>query len=59
MKTSILLEFENKWVALNKSRNKILYTAQSMDTLLKKIPGKKKREVILHYVMPFDGTLSP
>lgn len=59
MRADILLKFENKWVALDKSRSKVLYAAQTMDSLLKKISGKNKNGVILHYVMPFDGTLSP
>ncbi|MBI2196823.1 hypothetical protein HYU45_04435 [Candidatus Daviesbacteria bacterium] len=58
MKADILLKYENKWVALSKSRDKVLYAAPSIDSLLKKISGRKKKEVILHFVPPFDGTLS-
>lgn len=58
MKTSILLNYENKWVALSKDRDKVLYAASSMDSLLKKISEKNKEKVILHFVSPFDGTLS-
>lgn len=58
MKASILLPYENKWVALNKGRTKVLYSAKSMENLFKKIPQVKKDGVILHYVPPFDGHLS-
>lgn len=58
MKANILLNHENKWVALSKDRNKVLYSAQSLDSLLKKISQKDKEKVILHFVPPFDGTLS-
>lgn len=58
MKANILLKYENKWVALDKKRTKVLYSNSSLDSLLKRLTGKKKEEVILHYVPPFDGTLS-
>ncbi len=58
MKASIFLDYENQWVALNKTRTKIVDSAKSLDTLLKRITGKKKEEVILHFVPPFDGYLS-
>lgn len=58
MNANILIKYENKWVALNKKRSKVLYASQSIDSLLKKISEKKKEKVILHFVPPFDGTLS-
>lgn len=58
MKANILFDYENKWVALDKKRTKVLYASQSMDSLLKKLSEKKKEEVILHFVPPFNGTLS-
>lgn len=58
MQAKILLNYENKWVALSKDRSKVLDAATSLDSLLKRLTGKKKEEVILHYVPPFDGTLS-
>lgn len=58
MKADILLKYEDTWVALDKKRTKVVYSAKSLDSLLKRLTGKKKEDVILHYVPPFDGTLS-
>ena len=58
MKANILLDFENKWVALNKDRSKVVDSAKSLDSLLKRLTGKKKEEVILHFVPPFNGYFS-
>jgi hypothetical protein len=58
MKARILLNYENKWVALSKDRSKVLYAAKSLDGLFKVLPESKKDDVILHYVPPFDGHLS-
>lgn len=58
MKADILLDYEDKWVALDKKRTKVVYSAKSLDSLLKRLNGKKKEDVILQYVRPFDGTFS-
>lgn len=58
MQAKILLDYENKWVALDKKRTKVLDAAISLDSLLKRLTGKKKDEVILHFVPPFDANLS-
>ncbi|MBI3103630.1 hypothetical protein HYZ05_01695 [Candidatus Daviesbacteria bacterium] len=58
MKAKILLNYENKWVALSKDRTKVLYAAKTLENLFKKISQVKKDDVILHYVPPFDGHLS-
>lgn len=59
MKAKILLKYENKWVALNKNRNKVLHAATTIDQLNKILTKTKEKDVILHYVMPFNGTISP
>lgn len=59
MKANILLEYQNKWVALNETRDEVLYAANSADSLQKKLEKVKEKKAILHYVTPFDGTLSP
>ena len=58
MRNNILLKFENKWVALSKDRSKVLYAAKTLNDLFKRIPEIKKDDVILHFVPPFNGTLS-
>lgn len=58
MKAKILLKYENKWVALDKERDRVLYSALSIDSLLGKLSKNDRKNVILHFVPPFDGTLS-
>lgn len=58
MQAKILLNFENKWVALDKDRNRVLYSAKTLDSLFKTLSKSKNKDVILHFVPPFDGTLS-
>lgn len=59
MKVKILLDYENKWVALDKKREKVLFASKSLESLHKKLVKAKEKDVILHYVPPFDGYLSP
>lgn len=59
MKANILLKYENKWVALNRNRSKVLYAAATIDQLNKVLTKIKEKDVILHYVMPFNGNISP
>lgn len=58
MQAKIFLNYENKWVALSKDRSKVLYASKSLETLHKKLEKAKEKDVILHYVPPFDGYLS-
>lgn len=58
MKADILLKYENKWVALSKDRSKVIDAAKGLDGLLKRLSKTKKKDVILHFVPPFDGSLS-
>lgn len=58
MKADILLKYENKWVALNKDRSKVLYAAKSLETLYKILDKAKNKDVILHFVPRFDGHYS-
>ena len=59
MKTKILLDYENKWVALNKDRSMVVDAAKTLDGLYKRLSKTKKKDVILHYVPPFNTYLSP
>ena len=58
MKADILLKYENQWVALSNDRSKVLYAAKTLETLFNKLDKTKNKDVILHYVPPFDGHLS-
>lgn len=59
MQAKILLNYENKWVALSKDRSKVLYAAKSLNDLFKLLPKSKKNDVIMHFVPPFNTYLSP
>ena len=59
MKANILLKHENSWVALSKDRNKVLYSAKTLDNLFKQLSRTKNKDVILHFVPPFNTYLSP
>jgi len=59
MKSDILLKYEDKWVALNKNRDKVLFVAKTVNGLYKILSKKDSKNIILHYVMPFNGTLAP
>lgn len=54
MKASIFLKYENKWVALNKDRSKVLFAAKSLETLHKILEKAREKDIILHYVPHFD-----
>lgn len=59
MDTKILLNYENKWVALDKKRTAVVYAAKTLDNLLKHLSKSKTKNVILHFVPPFNTYLSP
>lgn len=53
-----LLNYEKKWVALTPDNKKVVASAKSADTLLKKVDRLKDKNVILLWVPPFDQVLS-
>lgn len=59
MKANMLLKYENKWVALDKNRNRVLHAAATIDQLNKVLTKTREKDAILHYVMPFNGNISP
>lgn len=59
MKADILLKYENKWVALSKDRNMVVDAAKTLNCLYKRLSKSKKKDVILHFVPPFNSYLSP
>lgn len=58
MQAKILLNYENQWVALSKDRSKVVYAAKNLDKLFQILSKVKNKDLILHYVPPFDGYLS-
>ena len=59
MKADILLKYENKWVALSNDRSRVVDAAKNLDNLLKSLSKSKRKNVILHFVPPFNSYLSP
>jgi hypothetical protein len=57
----ILLPYENKWVALNKNKDKVLASAKDVKVLGEKLEAKKvkKGEAILTWVFPFSHSIAP
>lgn len=56
---NILLNYENKWVAMNKKRSKVIESADSFEVLKKKVKKKDKGDIVVTRVLPFDLTLAP
>ncbi|EKD85031.1 MAG: hypothetical protein ACD_38C00104G0011 [uncultured bacterium] len=59
MKASILLKYENKWIALSQDRCKVIDAAKTLDGLFKRLAKTKTKDVILHFVPPLNSYLSP
>jgi hypothetical protein len=61
-KTSkLLLKYENKWVALNKTGDKVLASANDPKVLSEKLDSMKikKGSAILTWVFPFKQSFAP
>lgn len=54
-----LLNYENKWVALDKRQEKVVHSAKTLSALQKLIIKQKKRDLIVTKVMPFNVSLAP
>lgn len=54
----VLLQYQSKWVALDKDRKGVIAASASLTELSKKT--KKIREpVVIQYVVPIDKALAP
>ena len=59
MITSILNSHINKWVALTEDKKKVVASAPDLKKLDIKVKKAKFKDVIYHYVMPYDKSFSP
>ena len=59
MISSILNSYVNKWVALSKDKKKVVISASDLKKLDIKVKKAKLKDVIYHYVMPYDKSFSP
>lgn len=54
IKKTLLLEYENKWVALNKNKTKIVFAGDTIEELDKKIRDSKTSNLSILKVPPFN-----
>jgi len=59
MISNILNSYVNKWVALTKDKKKVVVWAPDLKKLDIKVKEAKLRDVIYHYVLPYDKAFSP
>ena len=57
--STILSSYVNKWVALTSDRNRVVASAKDLKKLDIKVKKAKLKDVIYHYVLPFDKSFSP
>lgn len=54
-----LVDYENKWVALNEDKKKVVESAQSLGALNNKLDKSKRNDVVITKVLPFDVLIAP
>lgn len=54
-----LLKYQNKWVALNEARTKILASGSTIKEIEKKIAQIKEKNVVVTYILPQDRLYAP
>lgn len=60
MRTKLLADYENKWVALTLDRKKVIASANDIKTLDRKVSKLlKNKDVIYHHVLPLNGSYAP
>lgn len=57
--TDLLYRFQNKWIAVDKKRTKVIAAAGSMSQLSKKVKDIKGKDIIFSFVLPDNRTYSP
>jgi len=59
IKQSILKEYENKWVVIDKGYKKVLAAQDELDDLQRDIKELKIKDSIIMFVPPFSTALAP
>lgn len=49
----------NKWVALTEDKKRVVVSASDLKKLDVKVKEAKLKNVIYHYVLPYDKSFSP
>ncbi len=57
--SNILVSYVNKWVALTADRKEVVASAKDLKQLDMKVKKAKFKDVIYHFVLPFDKSFSP
>ncbi len=57
--SNILNFYVNKWVALTEDKKKVVASASDLKKLDVKVKEAKLKDVIYHYVLPYDKSFSP
>lgn len=57
--SNILNSYVNKWVALTEDKKKVIASADDLKKLDVKVKEAKLKDVIYHYVLPYDRSFSP
>ncbi len=56
---SVLLQNENKWVALSFDQKHIIESGKTIEAIEKKLRRKKIEDVIISFIPPADKSISP
>lgn len=56
---NILNSYVNKWVALTEDKKKVVASAPDLKKLDIKAKKAKLKNIIYHYVLPYDKSFSP
>lgn len=59
MSLNVLTTYANKWVAFRGARKEIVAVAPTIKKLDEKVKKGKMKDVVYHYVLPFEGSFAP
>ncbi len=57
--SNLLNSYVNKWVALTSDRKRVLASAKDLKILDTKVKKSEFKDVVYHFVLPFDKSFSP
>ncbi len=55
----LISKFQNKWVALDKSRTKVLATDKSLSSLSKKVKKLRDKDIVLSFIQDENKRYAP
>jgi len=57
--SDLISKFQNKWIAVDNKRTKVIAAGKSISELSKKIKDSKEKNIIFSYVIPENRAYSP